>query len=87
MSASIYENILYSLLDIYPFLILIHKHYCNEISCDWYNCQAFIKNRCEIKMIETQSDVIEENIFYWKHNSTTKKNYDNFLYGNTMDTK
>ena len=63
MSASIYENILYSLLDIYPFLILIHKHYCDEISCDWYNCQVFIKNRCEIKMIETQSDVIEENIF------------------------
>ena len=25
-----------------------------------------MKTRCEIKMIETQSDVMRENIFYWK---------------------
>ena len=30
-------------------------------------------------MIEIQSDVIWENIFYWKHNSTMKKIYGGFF--------
>ena len=33
-----------------------------------------MKIGCEIKMIEIKSDVILENIFYWKHNSKKKKN-------------
>ena len=31
---------------------------------DWYNCLVFMKSGCEIKIIETQSDVIwESNLF------------------------
>ena len=48
----------YYLLDIYPFFKVIHKHNCNEISFDWYNNLFFMKTRCEIKMVETKSDVI-----------------------------
>ena len=57
MYTSIFENNVYYLLDIYPFLKVIHKHDCNEISFDLYNHVFFMKTGCEIKMIEIQSDV------------------------------
>ena len=66
ISASIDKNVVSYWLDVYPLSKVIHKHNCNEISFYWYNCLVFIKNGCEIKMIETQSDVMRENIFYWK---------------------
>ena len=52
----------------------IHKHNCNEILFNWYTGLVFMKNVCEIKMVETQSDVIRDNKFYWKNNSTMNKN-------------
>ena len=66
MSALIDENIVSYWLDKYTLLKGIHRHNCNEISFDWYNCLVFMETGCEIKIIETQSDVIWENIIYWK---------------------
>ena len=66
MSTLIAENIVYYLLDIYSFLKGIHKHKCNEISFSWYNPIVLMKNGWEIKMIETQSDVIWEIKVYFK---------------------
>ena len=85
MSAYIYENIVYYLLDIYHFLEVIHKHNCNEISFGWYNHLVFMKNACKTKMIETKSGVIGEKIE--KHNITMKKIIVVFWYRNTMDRK
>ena len=74
MPASIAENIVYSLLDIYPFSRGIHKHNCNEVSSDGYICIVFMKTGREIKMIETQRDLISEKPSIKKRNSTIKKN-------------
>ena len=59
------KNIVYSWLDVYPLFNGIHKQNCNKISFDWYNCLFFMKTGCEIKIIETQSDIIWE-LFNWK---------------------
>ena len=58
MSSSIAENIVYSWLGIYPLLKVMHKNNCNGISFYWYSRLVFMKTICEIKMIETKSDVI-----------------------------
>ena len=62
MSASIVEIFVYYLLDIFIYILLkgIHQKKCNGILLDWYNCLVFMKTGCEIKMMETQSDVIWE---------------------------
>ena len=66
MSASIDESIVSYWLDIYSFSKEIHKHKCNKISFDLYNFLVWMKTGYEIKMIEKKSDVMWENIFYWK---------------------
>ena len=44
---------------------IVYKQNCDEILFDWYNLLFLIKTGCEIKIIETQSDVIWD-LFNWK---------------------
>ena len=73
MSESVAENMVYYLLRAYPFFKGIQKHNRNKLSFAWYNRLVFMKTGCEIKMTETQSDIILEIKIYLKRYSTMKK--------------
>ena len=57
----------------------MHKKNCIEIILDWYNHLFIKKTGFEIKMIETQIDVIREKYFIEKHNITMKKIWGDLL--------